>query len=380
MTPTLALVPALLLAAVPTAQAQSNWADRLSFSGFGTVGLVQTNSNEGEYRREQQKDGATKSATALVDSNLGLQVDFKANDWLSATVQTLTTQRTTGGMSSRFEWAFVKAQVAEGVTLRGGKLNLPNFLVSDSRRIGYANTTLRPSDEVYGLDILNGGLTGGEGAWRFRVGGGSLTVSALAGTSVYDDVDSPSTDVKSVQGANVVWDGDWYQVRLGYVQAKPQLQKLASILEPQLPPGKKLSDEQYSFSGIGLSAERDNVLLQTEYVTRHSSLFQGVVGGQAWYVLGGYRMDRVLPYLQWSERKQEKSYSTYTFPQTTLAAGVRWDAFAKAAIKVQLEHINTDQTAGASFQTDRVMTAYGPAPMPVKHPVNALSVALDFVF
>ena len=81
------LLPAEILVMTFT-RAATPLGDNFSFSAFGTLGAVATNSDEGQYIREFQAKGATKSPSALVDSNLGLQITGKANDWLSGTVQT----------------------------------------------------------------------------------------------------------------------------------------------------------------------------------------------------------------------------------------------------------------------------------------------------
>lgn len=352
----------------------------IRFSGFGTVGLLRTNSDEGEYKRELQAKGATTRTTALVDSNLGLQLDGRIAPWATATVQSLTMQRNTPQMTTRLEWAFVKLMPLDDLTVRVGKLNAPVFMISDSRRIGYANTALRPSDEVYSLDLLTGGLTGAEGSWRFRFGGKSLTATLLAGRSKYSDVPIPSIKVHGVKGLNLVWDGDWYQVRLGQVVASPQLDPLSDLMSPLLQPGQQLSDVRYKFSGLGLTAERNGVLVQSEYVRRRGAVINDLIGGDAWYLLTGYRAGRYVPYVQVSRRTPVSSDSLMTFPQRTLAAGLRWDAFNKVAVKVQLERIKTDNTPGVSFLTPFVESSLFPLNVPVTRPVTTVSLAVDFVF
>lgn len=374
------MAAATALAATLPAQAQISLGDSLTFRGFGTLGVVQADTDDGEYRREQQARGATRSASALVDSNLGLQLDWRVTPWLSGTVQTLTVQRTSPKLSTRVEWAFVNLSPADGISVRAGRLNLPTFMVSDSRRVGYANTALRPANEVYGLDLLNGGLEGFDASWRIPVAGHGLTLTAVGGRTSYNDLFVAPTRMNGVRGLNAVWDGDWYQVRLGRVEAKPDLSGLAMFLQPLLPPGKSLSDEKYSFSGIGISAERANVMMQAEYVQRRSTVFNARVGGDGWYVLGGYRMGKWLPYAQLSRQKASDERSGFTFPQETLAAGLRWDLAPKMALKLQVERIKTDGTPGASFLTPFADTPFGPVPLPVKKPVTTISAALDFVF
>ena len=357
------LTAALIACGAMSTPALAQWDPDFKFSGFGTLGAVRANTDEGQYKRERQARGADKSGSLLVDSNLGLQLTGKANDWLSATVQTLTAQRTEDHLTTKIDWAFVKATPLDGLALRAGKVSLPNFLISDTRRVGYANTALRPSDEVYGLDLLNGGLKGADISYRLPVAGNSLTVTGLAGKSSFTPTNSSSTlEVKDVKGLNLVWDGDWYTIRLGTISGKPQI--------------AGFSGEIYKFTGLGFTLDRANFVLQGEKVKRRSSPGGSFLNADAQYILAGYRIDKVLPYLSLAERKPYQGAFAVA-PQKTTALGVRWDAFSSAAIKFQAERVDTQGTTGASFITPPVLP-FGNKP--ITQPVTTLSVAVDFVF
>ncbi len=355
-----------------SAQADNKLSEYFTFSGFGTFAGVQTNSNEGLYVRETQPAGANKTASMMVDSNLGLQVTAKATDWLSATVQTLTAQRSTPELSTKIEWAFVKVKVKpiDGLTVRGGKFSLPNFLVSDSRRVGYANNTLRPSNEVYGLDLMNGGLTGADVSYRLPIAGRALTITGLGGKSSSVSRGGSSIDFKDVLGANLLWDGDWYTVRVGQVKGKPQL--------PESVRPASLGPLTYIFTGYGFTMDRANVVLQGEFVTRRADPASPFIDADGSYLMGGYRIGKFLPYAQIAKRKPVSGGSVA--PQKSTSLGVRWDAFSSAAIKFQAERIDTDGSAGASFVTAQLPGFGPPRYAPITKPVNTLSVSLDFVF
>ncbi|MDH0864395.1 porin [Mitsuaria sp. GD03876] len=359
-----------LAAAAMNSHAVTPIGDYLTFSGFGTLGYVRADTDQGQYRREFQQKGADKSGSLLVDSNLGLQLTATANDWLSATVQTLTAERDDDKLSTRFEWAFVKVAPVEGLSVRVGQMNVPNFLVSASRRIGYANTTLRPANEVYGLDLLSGGLRGADVSYRLPVGDNKFTATVLGGRSK-----AGPTDVDSLRGVNGVWDGNWYTLRLGYVEAKPDL---PGELQALLPAGQSLSDAKYQFSGFGFTVDRNDVVMQGEFVKRRYKLFNTLIAADAWYLMAGYRMGAFLPYAQVAQVRPAKD--AVTAPQRTLSAGVRWDAFSSAALKFQVERVDTRGTAGASFITAPVLTAIGPLPGPITRPVTTVSASIDFAF
>jgi hypothetical protein len=367
---TLSAAAVVLASSVPAAEAATQLGEYFNFSGFGTLGGVITDDNQAQYRREVQPKGAGENGSLLVDSNLGLQLTGKANNWLSASVQSLTAERTSPTLTTRIDWAFVKVTPTDDLSLRAGKLALPNFLVSDSRRIGYTNTALRPPNEVYSLDILNGGLTGGDASYNFHVAGNSLTVTGLAGKSSLTGTLPHKIDATNVRGLNAVWDGEWYTLRVGHITAKPQF--TADLIPPGL-----VIDETYKFTGYGASLDRANVVLQAEYVQRRSAQFNSVIAANAWYVQGGYRIGSLLPYLSYAKLTPDGSSVA---PQKTSAVGLRWDAFSSAAIKFQLEHVDTSDSAGASFITPTTPTPFGLVASPVTRPVTTVSVAVDFVF
>lgn len=357
-------IAAALALVQSAAHAATQLTEDLTFSGFGTLGYVAADTDEGEFRREFQPDGAGKKGSPKVDSNLGLQLSYKATDWLSATVQSLTTQRVTSDMSTRIEWAYLKATPIEGLSVRAGRMSMPNFLVSDSRRVGYANTWLRPANEVYGLDLLNGGLEGFDVSYRVPLGSNGLTFTALGGTS---SVDSSSTSIKvnSVRGLNAVWDGDGYSVRVGQIEGKPDVD--ATVFGGS-------GEEVYKFTGIGANVDSHNVVLQTEYVQRRSSQGGAILDANGWYVLGGYRFGSFLPYVMLSKAGPASSLAP---KQKTTAIGLRWDAFSSAALKFQFERVDTEGTTGYSFAT---ASTGGGGSAPVTKTVNVFSIALDFAF
>lgn len=348
--------------------------DHFSLSGFGTLGFVRSDSDEGRYVREQQARGAGKSFTPYVDSNLGVKVDAKAADWLTGTIQIVAEQRVSPKLTTRIDWALVAVKPLDGLVLRGGRLQLPSFLVSDSRKIGYANNWLRPPNEVYGLDLLNGGLEGADVTYRVPLfAGNSLSFNALGGKSKVIPSEAAVgevIDVSKVRGINLTWEGSWYSLRIGRVEGTPALPALVWALLG-LPGSTK---EVYSFTGYGATAEYSGAVFQAEYVTRRTKHLNSVIAADGWYAMGGYRFGDLLPYLLRAEKNA--AAGSNQAPQRTTALGVRWDAAPSVALKIQLERVDTRGTAGQSFSFP---TNPG-APAAISRPASTVSIAADFVF
>lgn len=370
---------AVTLSATPAYASWQFFDDHIVFSGFGSIGAVRTDTNQGEFRRDDQSSGADQDINFKVDTNLGLQLTAKANDWLSGTVQSLSMQRTTGKISTEVEWAYLKLQPISGLSAFAGRMTLPTFLVSDSRNVGYANTWLRPPNEVYGLAMLHR-LEGADVSYALPIEGTTLTASAIAGKSSLH-IFGAELDVDQVKGGNLQWEMDWLTLRVGQVQGH--------VVTP---------NDIYVFSGVGASYDRDNVIVQSEFVTRRSKRgFGSFVDADGWYTLAGYRIGKFVPYASYaSTRPQTDGGVHLTETQSSIAAGLRWDAFRSADIKFQIERVDTHGTSGISFVTPSLTGAGVPSPptgpggpasgaafggfAPITRPVMVLSLAMDVVF
>lgn len=351
-----AVAAALAAGAMLPAQADTQLGDYVTLSGFGTFGAVVTDSDQGEFGKDRQPGGADKDPEYWVDTNLGVQATVRANRWLSGTVQLLAARRDHRTPRIDAEWAFIKVQPIDNLSIRVGRTTMPTFLVSDFRNVGYANTWLRAPNEVYALAAFRR-LEGADVSYRLNLGSSSLTAQVLGGESKFFNMGAWQ-DVKRVRGGNLTWERDGITVRAGRMEA-------AVIVEG-------FPDSDFAFTGIGASYDRGNVVAQAEFVKRRegSDYFGPMINADAFYVMGGYRFGSVTPYASLARttpktRVYEMHFSDY---QETKALGVRWDAFSSAAIKFQVEQIDTEGTAGISFAT------------PVSGTVNAFSASIDFTF
>jgi len=353
-----ALVAALISCGAFVAPAQAQWEPDFRFSGFGTLGVARTNSDTVNFGRDRQSyGGATKNASVDVDSNLGLQATGEVNKWLSGTVQVLTVKRTTDDhLTTEAEWAFVKVAPVEGLSLRGGRLAVPMFLVSDSRNVGYANNWLRAPNEVYGLVSFRR-LQGFDVTYQHAIGSTTLTLNALTGTSVtkYGLTLIPMKDVK---GINAQLETEWATFRLGKVEAK-----------------YATTGQGYAFTGFGVTVDRNNIFMQAEIVRKRAPLVPfAEANGQ--YIMAGYRFGTLLPYAMYASTKPKAVLANNTSgSQSTDSLGLRWDAFKTASLKFQLDRTDAKGTKGISFYNAASTTAIA-----VTSPVTVISAAVDFVF
>jgi hypothetical protein len=129
----MAIAVAIALAAPCAAWAQDAAMPQFSFSGFGTLGFVSTNTGQAEYATSMlQPGGAKKKPDFGVDSLLAGQIDARFTKALSFVGQIVANRTADDDFVPHVEWAFVRYAITPNLSVRGGILAVPIFLQSDS--------------------------------------------------------------------------------------------------------------------------------------------------------------------------------------------------------------------------------------------------------
>ena len=395
-----ALLSAGTLASTAAHADAASWDPSWAFSGFGTVGYAETDTNAALFAGPGQPSGAGKDGTLDVDSKLGAQINAKANNVFSGTLQVLSQRNGKGNFKPEVEWAFVKAQVTPGLSIRGGRIGAPLFMVSDFRSIGYSNLLLRTPMDVYG-QVAFSHFDGGDVTYQDTVGPATLTGQVFLGhTSAVSD-GTPIT-VSHQTGVNFTAEfDDGITLRVGHVQGKlsavsSSLDQLVAILSqtPFAAVGDEISvtKKDASFSGVGVSYDQGNWVGSVEYTKRKTSSYISSTTG--WAATLGYRVSKFTPYAAISQIKVNNTNVNNNIPtsvpqlaplaaavnglianqnivEKTDSVGLRWDAYKNMDVKVQYDHVAP--AAGSRGFFNRAQTGFS-------GPVNVYSVAVDFVF
>lgn len=330
-----------------------------SFGGYGTVGVVRTNTDAAQFIRGNEQAGASESVRENVDSNIGVQATARFNSWLAVTAQVLEDSNTLTGI---VPWAYAKIDPIDNLSFKLGRVEMPIFAVSDSLDVNYANVWLRPPNEVYSLGSMKE-LNGGEFTYSLPLLGTHLSFTGYAGNSVIVTQTLGNYNAWDVHGGEVRWETEWVTLRAGMARTK-------SEVTPQ-------QHDHYTFEGFGALMDHNNIIAQAEFVKRYSQVYPTIVNSTGWYAMGGYRFGKVAPYVSYATTTKSKPF----FPvpgyllsgdQDTTALGVRWDAFKSADLKFQVERVDPKGTVGVSFV--QPTAAFG------NSVVNAVSLTLDFIF
>jgi hypothetical protein len=369
-------------------------ASMFSLSGFATLGLAKTGTDDARFTVGGQTRGATTDVSGEVDSKLGLQVGAKFNPMFSATAQVLTKQNGEGKYTPALEWGFVKAQLSPALGLRVGRMGAPFFAVSDFRDVGFANTWLRPPTDVYSQVPLSH-FDGADISYQLATGVGTINAQIFGGQSK-DTYRNTDFRYKKMVGFNATLELDGgLTLRVGHVTGKltfdnTALAGLVSVLRstPFASVGNQLdiTNKTASFTGFGAAWDTGDWVLSSEYTQRRTE--SAVPDTDGWYVTVGRRVGAWTPYVTASELKYvsgnavntvqplnatliqlkaavDGTLATQKQAQKSLAAGARWDFYRNFALKGQIDRIKPDGNglftavrAGSGFGTGNTVTVY----------------------
>jgi hypothetical protein len=399
----------------PCAFAQDGSSVRIS--GFGTGALTWTNTDKAEFARPNQASGATKDVTTGVDSNLGLQADYPINSWLSVTGQGLVRKDAQDDFGAELSWAFAKAKVSDDVSIRVGRMGLPAFMISDYRNVGYANTMLRPPAEVYSQMVFNT-VDGADVTWQHSDGATTYTAQFAVGKTEADIIGGLRMDARRVTALNLVAEHGPLTVRFGRVDGRLTLRNATSLATlvnslnavaagyhipqaAQVATDIDVRNKKASFTSLGAALDWNDIVVQSEYAKRKTDSY--VNDTTSWYVMGGYRIGKFLPYYSHAKLTIDGNVDNHMpascpagYPaactptvaalngivsslrytgvsqgeQQTDTIGMRWDFYRSLALKAQFDRVRPTRASGLLIN----------AQPGFRGPVTVGAVALDFVF
>jgi hypothetical protein len=397
-----------------------------SLNGFGTLGIVHSSADNADFVDnffQPKGAGFTRAWSPSVDSKLGLQVDARFNDQFSAVVQVTSQLQYDDSYTPSIEWANIKYQITPDISVRVGRTVSSLFMASDSSLVGYTYPWVRPPLEVYGeLPISH--KDGIDASYGFRVGEVTSVVKASYGqytskvsgggtakaTHFFDLVESleygPSTlrfgysslrvDIEGSPGLDALFGG--FTQFGNAVSVIPGLQAIgAEALS--VARRYQVSETPYSLMTVGAKYDPGTWLLMAEWVKANGS--GSFSNAASWYVTGGYRINKVTPFVTLAEVKADTASKSgisttglppdlagaatelngglnavineFAWTQKDLSAGVRWDFMRGTDLKLQYDHILPG--AGSYGSLINVQPGFRSS-----ESVNLFSATVDFVF
>jgi hypothetical protein len=405
---------ALAWLALHTGVAHADEAPSLfSFRGFGTLGVVRSTEDQADFTSTIYKHhgaGHSHEWSADVDSLLAGQITAQITPQLSGVLQAIVEQRYDNTYRPSIEWANLKYEFTSDLSLRVGRIVLPVFMVSDSRKVGYANPWVRPPIEVYSLVPL-GTNDGVDLSHRMQAGDITSTLQASYGAS---EVKFPASvggtaKARASWGVSYTLESGAATARIKYHQARVSVDSFQPLFDGFRQFGAEgiaIADryepvnKRLSFIGLGAMVDPGRWFVMGEWGAINA---RSVLGKRyAWYVSGGHRLGRVTPYLTYAEARttSETSAAGLTvsaYPpflagaatmlnaglntalvsssptHKTVSIGGRWDVVQNAALKLQIDRIRLGE--GSAGMLHNMQPGFQPGGA-----FSVLSITLDFVF
>jgi hypothetical protein len=382
----------------------------LSFSGFGTLGEVHSSQDKADFTASIfQPNGAgyTHSWSSDVDSLIGGQLSANFAPKLSAVVQVIAEQNYDGSYTPHVEWANIRYQFTPDFSIRLGRAELPTFLFSDTRKVGYTYPWIRPPVEVYSLLPI----TASDGVHlsaRFHLGD---VTDTLQGSYVQSDTQQPNNNGVAIarDSFNLSNTAEYESLtfRVSYQHARLTISALDAFLDSFKtfgPQGVAIADKYNSDNKpvvtevAGVSYDPGRWFVTSEWGHAYFDSFLGA--RTAWYVSGGYRAWKFTPYVTYSEGSASSNSDrgltlTGLSPplrglatglnaglnsllesiptQKTVSLGVRWDFLKNIDLKLQADH--TRLGADSSGTLINLQPGFLPGGT-----VNLFSATIDLVF
>jgi len=342
-------------------------------SGFSTFAIAHADNQNADfvssYYFQPNGVGKTHNWSATVDSRAGAQINAKLTNELSAVVQIVSEQHWDNSYRPAVEWANLKYAFTPDFSVRVGRVLLPTYMWSESRKVGYTNPWVRPPVELYNLL----GVTNNDGAdatYRYTLGGVKNTTSVLYGKTTVTVSGGAKAKLKQIVGiADTAEFGD-ITARVSYQHMKMDMPALAGF--NSLGCTRCESDVPLRIANVGFSYDVANWFVMGEWarnwLDKEAFAVAGVKSGA--YLTGGIRLGAYTPYLTYGQMKQTVAPTIAPAnPQRSASLGLRWDFMRNADFKLQYDRVRPGSGSDGFF-----VNASGAAGG------NVLTAAVDFVF
>ncbi len=402
-----ALCALLSLLSVSVVHATDSAYPDFVFNGYGTLGGVHSSEDKADFRNSLvQPDGAgyTHDWAFGVDSRVGLQLTTVFSEKLSGVLQVVSEQQYDNSYTPTIEWANIKYAFTPDFSLRVGRIVLPVFMDSDYRKVGYANTRVRPPIEVYGLLPVSNN-EGVDASYRFRTGSLDNTIEVYFGRKDFDTEVSGSS--RKVFGMFDTTEIGALILHAGYHQANitgDEVNSFFRLFRTFGAEGIRIAND-YDFDDkkirlwtAGASYDPGIWFVKAEFAKSTSQTFIGTLRGS--YLTAGYRIGNFTHYAGIAQRTKsgntvEPGLNIAALPPQlrgfafglnagldtflnangydTATIGIRWDFAENFTFKMQLDLLQLDKESSGDLENIQ------PGFIPGGN-VDVFSAAIDFVF
>ncbi len=416
-----ALAISMLSVCISSASAEE--ASPVTLSGFGTLGLARSSSDDVEFIRDlsQPKGISNGEWSGLIDTILGVQANWKIQPELEVVGQLVSRYRYSDNRDPRLDWAFIKWVPDNRLSLRLGRIGSDIMMRADSRMVGYSYLTVRPNVDFFGPLIFSS-IDGVDGSLTLEVGKGLVRSKMFAGTiqeKVSGSFGTWDTTGSYIYGGLIDYFVDQWQFRIS-IGSTRYSSDIDTLQTRQLTDGlyaaadvTGITDARDAADGLSmkgansyyysLGVSYDKGPLQVHAaVNKIMTETDAYQNSQAAYLLAGYRIREVTPYLgisRWASTSRNLTtglpdtlvtpYGSADFSelnqgyqlfldatganQTTYTLGARWDIFSEIALKLQWDSIHGSEDSKTPYAGAQAGIGWAGR-------TDVISTTLDFTF
>ena len=307
-------------------------ADKIHFSGFATIAV-------GIADNDAQFAGYTDDKLDFKqDSVFGLQTDFEINDSTKATLQLLS--RGSDDWKLNLQWAFLAHEFDNGIVLRGGKLQLPIYMISDFIEVGYAYPYIRPTLDVYDIGVPKSYI-GGDISYSFDFDDFIINAQAYYGNDRIEVPGGVEAEMENLVGLKL--NLEWESFTFGISKASASI----SGLEPST----GTSELDAGFTGFNFMFDNGDWLITSEMT--FTDIDGMMPDSKSSYVMFSYNFSGISPYIALSSLETTDNEKRLMLPNNSLdidrsviSVGVRYELMSNVALK--FDWTNADKLKGTS--------------------------------
>lgn len=359
---------------VANTEAAENNKPKVTFSGFGTLGVSHSSMYYGDYTLDSTvpKGSSLSEEWSLGnDTRIAGQVVADFTPKVTGVLQVVSEYHNPNTYQPEVEWANVKYAFTPDAFIRVGRIALPTFLNSDSRDVGYSYVWIHPPIELYRqLSITQS--DGVDATYHVDIGGAVNSIKALIyGENKLERENSISTS-KDMWGIFDTIEYGSTTVHVGYQERSSSSENIQTGIT-----GAWIRNSDLS---VGAQYDPGNWFVVSEWIQRKST-----TKISAMYVSGGYRINKFTPYVTYAQNSPGSFLPGFPLPsanslrlasraQSTISMGVRWDFMKDTDFKFQYDQVKlSDNSNGFLANVPAGVTLYGAR-------FHVVSAVIDFIF
>jgi hypothetical protein len=309
-----------------------------SLAGFGTLGLLHSTQNAGDYILESNLPyGAGRSHVweAGNYSKLAAQLNAFFSPEFSGQLQIISALEADETYLPEIEWLNIKYAFSQDVYFRVGRIGWPTFFDSGNHDVGYSYPWAHPPSEPYYLLPIQS-CNGIDAIYRFGMGDARITLKAIAGEN------TSHSQAVNYSSKNML--GIFDKVEFGNTTIQAGYQTRKTSTNNNMTGGLDSVGEHNNLS-LGIIYDPGSWFLMSEWI-QSRALYKA----NAIYVSAGYRVNKFTPYLVHSQ-STAGSFTTGSTPssfqlqlanrsQSSDSLGIRWDFMKNFAFKIQYDRVS----------------------------------------